>query len=91
MQRSAIKICTLSTLSSAFNTIDHDKLLCIMHDLGFPPDAIEVVSTVTLTSSTMLQVVAYQMSVLARDVMALPAGRLFRRGLYMSDGYWGRK
>ncbi len=22
--------------SSAFNTIDHDKLLCIMHDLGFP-------------------------------------------------------
>ena len=36
-------------LSSAFNTIDHDKLLCIMHDLGLPPDAIEVVSTVTLT------------------------------------------
>ena len=29
--------------SSAFNTIDHDKLLCIMHDLGFPPAAIEVV------------------------------------------------
>ena len=30
--------------SSAFNTIDHDKLLCIMHDLGFPPAAIEVVA-----------------------------------------------
>ena len=31
-------------LSSTFNTIDHDKLLCIMHDLGPPPDAIEVVA-----------------------------------------------
>ena len=30
--------------SSAFNTIDHNKLLCIMHDLGFPEDAIEVIA-----------------------------------------------
>ena len=30
--------------SSAFKTIDHDKLLCIMHDLGFPEDAIEVIA-----------------------------------------------
>jgi len=30
--------------SSAFNIIDHDKLLCIMHDLGFPEDAIEVIA-----------------------------------------------
>ena len=30
--------------SSAFNTIDHDKLLCIMHDLGFPEDAIDVIA-----------------------------------------------
>jgi len=30
--------------SSAFNTIDHDKLLCIMHDLPFPEDAIEVIA-----------------------------------------------
>ena len=30
--------------SSAFNTIDHDKLLCIMHDLGFPADAIHVIA-----------------------------------------------
>ena len=29
--------------SSAFNTINHDKLLCIMHDLGFPEDVIEVI------------------------------------------------
>ena len=28
--------------SSAFNTIDHDKLLIIMYDLGFPGDCIEV-------------------------------------------------
>ena len=32
------------TFSSAFNTIDHDKLLCIMHDLGFPQDVIEVIA-----------------------------------------------
>ncbi len=30
--------------SSAFNTIDHDKLLCVMHGLGFPEDAIEVIA-----------------------------------------------
>ena len=30
--------------SSAFNTVDHNKLLCIMHDLGFPEDAIEVIA-----------------------------------------------
>ena len=30
--------------SSAFNTIDHDKLLCIMHDLGIPQDAIHVIA-----------------------------------------------
>jgi hypothetical protein len=29
---------------SAFNTIDHDKLFCIMHDLGFPEDATEVIA-----------------------------------------------
>ena len=29
--------------SSAFNTIDHDKLLCIMYDLGFPADVIEII------------------------------------------------
>ena len=32
--------------SSAFNTIDHDKLLCIMHDLGFPDDAIKVIAEI---------------------------------------------
>eukprot|EP00983_Pelagomonas_calceolata_P081228 1155487-Pelagomonas_calceolata.AAC.2 len=29
--------------TSAFNTTDHDKLLIIMYDLGFPTDAIDVV------------------------------------------------
>jgi hypothetical protein len=29
--------------SSAFNTICHDKLLQIMYDLGYPPDAIDVI------------------------------------------------
>jgi len=29
--------------SSAFNTVDHDKKLIVMHDLGFPIDCIEVI------------------------------------------------
>lgn len=30
-------LCTIYVdFGSAFNTIDHDKLLCIMQDLGFP-------------------------------------------------------
>jgi Reverse transcriptase (RNA-dependent DNA polymerase) len=29
--------------SSAFNMIDHDVLLCILYDLGFPTDAVNVV------------------------------------------------
>jgi len=29
--------------TSAFNTTDHDKLLIIMFDLGFPIDTIDVV------------------------------------------------
>ena len=30
--------------SAALNTIDHDKLLWIMQDLGFPNDAIHVIA-----------------------------------------------
>ena len=29
--------------SSAFNMVDHDKLLCTMYDLGYPTDAIDAV------------------------------------------------
>ena len=29
--------------SLAYNTIDHNKLLCTMHDLGFPEGAVEVI------------------------------------------------
>ena len=35
--------CLFVDFSNAFNMVDHDKLLCIMFDLGIPPDAIEVV------------------------------------------------
>lgn len=38
--------------SSAFNTIDHDKLLMIMYDLGFPDDAIQVVRDLYRTAAT---------------------------------------
>ena len=32
--------------SEAFDTIDHDKMLQVMYDLGFPTDAVEVVKNV---------------------------------------------
>jgi len=32
--------------SLAFNTIDHDKLLCIMLELGLPTDAVEVIAEI---------------------------------------------
>ena len=39
---------------SAFNMVDHDKLLCIMYDLGFPTDAIEVVKSIYEEATTRL-------------------------------------
>ena len=41
--------------SSGFNTIDHDKLLCIMHDLGFPEDAIEVMAVLYTNAITKIR------------------------------------
>jgi hypothetical protein len=35
--------CAQVDFSNAFNMIDHDKLLAVMWDLGFPTDAIDVV------------------------------------------------
>jgi hypothetical protein len=38
--------------SSAFNTVDHDKLLQIMYDLGFPRIAIEAVKSIYSNAKT---------------------------------------
>ena len=38
--------------SSAFNTLNHDKLLQVMYDLGFPTDAIHVVANLYTNAST---------------------------------------
>ena len=43
---------TYTKFSSAFNTIDLDKLLCIMRDLGFTQDAIQVVQNVYTDAKT---------------------------------------
>ena len=40
---------------SAFNTIDHNKLLCIMHDLRFPEDAIEVIAELDMDAITKIK------------------------------------
>jgi len=38
--------------TSAFNTTDHDRMLWIMYDLGFPMDAIEVVGNLYQNATT---------------------------------------
>jgi len=42
-------------MTEAFDTIDHDKLLMIMYDLGFPTDAIEVVKDLYTNATTTFQ------------------------------------
>jgi len=42
-------------MTEAFDTIDHDKLLMIMYDLGFPTDAIEVVKDLYTNARTTFQ------------------------------------
>ncbi len=41
--------------SSAFNTIDHVKLLCIMHDFGLPENAIEVIAELYTNAITKIR------------------------------------
>ena len=38
--------------SAAFNTIDHDRLLQIMYDLGFPTNAIQVIANLYTNATT---------------------------------------
>ena len=44
--------------SSAFNTIDHDKLLQIMYNLGFPTDAISVIANLYTNATTRIKLPA---------------------------------
>jgi hypothetical protein len=46
--------------TSAFNTIDHDKLLMIMCDLGYPDDLIEVVANLYSRATTRIRSTAAQ-------------------------------
>jgi hypothetical protein len=39
-------------MTEAFDTISHDKLLCILYDLGFPTDTIEVVKDLYMGAQT---------------------------------------
>ena len=41
--------------TSAFNTTDHDRMLWIMYDLGFPTDAIEAVKHLYTQASTQIR------------------------------------
>ena len=38
--------------TNAFNTISHTKLYFILHELGFPPDAIAVIRGIYVSTST---------------------------------------
>jgi len=42
-------------LTSASNTTDHDRMLWIMYDLGFPTDAIEAVKHLYTQASTQIR------------------------------------
>ena len=44
--------------NSAFNTIDHDKLLQVMYDLGFPTDAINVIANLYTNATTRIKLPA---------------------------------
>jgi hypothetical protein len=41
--------------TSAFNTTDHDHMLIIMYDLGFPTDAIDTVKKLYQGASTVIR------------------------------------
>jgi hypothetical protein len=53
--------------SEAFDTIDHDKLLQIMYDLGFPTDATEVVKNLYTGATTAFVTPFGQTSPIAMD------------------------
>ena len=40
----------------AFNMVDHDTLLCIMHDLGFPEDAVDAVKSIYNGATTHISI-----------------------------------
>jgi hypothetical protein len=42
-------------MTEAFDTISHRKLLMILYDLGFPPDAIETVKDLHTNARTVIQ------------------------------------
>jgi ribonuclease HI len=42
-------------MTEAFDTISHDKLLCVLYDLGFPTDAIEVVKDLYMSAHTKIK------------------------------------
>ena len=48
--------------TSAFNTTDHDKLLWIMYDLGFPTDAIDTVKNLYQEAHTRVRLATGQYS-----------------------------
>lgn len=52
---------------SAFNTIAHDKLLCIMQDLGFPPDAVHVIADLYTDAVTRIKLYFAETNPIAVD------------------------
>ena len=46
--------CLYIDFKNAFNMVDHDKLFCIMYDLGIPTDIIEVIKNIYTDNRTII-------------------------------------
>jgi len=42
--------------TSAFNTTDHDRMLWIMYDMGFPTDAVDIVKNLYEEATTQVRI-----------------------------------
>ena len=55
--------------TSAFNTTDHDRMLWIMYDMGFPTDAIDVVKNLYQQATTQVHLPTARLGIQTRFLL----------------------